>query len=176
MFTGYTLRGIKETIEIKFDIETKSGTMLPDNISVISFGSDNSVMFSHARSIREEVFIREQKVPEELEYENDESAVHYLLLKGDVPIATGRWRKTEGGIKLERFAVPYKHRGKGYGTILLQKVLEDVIPKQKKIYLHSQVTAVNYYLRADFICEGDKFYEAGIAHYLMVFRRQNSNA
>lgn len=158
-----------ETALLTCKPDNNNPDMLPRNISVLSFQYDNEVLFSQARRIREEVFIREQKVPEELEYEHDESAQHYLLFHHGEAKATGRWRDTGTGIKLERFAVTAEHRNKGYGTILLEKVLEDIIPKKQKIYLHSQITAVNYYLKAGFLCEGDIFYEAGIAHYLMIY-------
>jgi predicted GNAT family N-acyltransferase len=54
---------------------------------------------------------------------------------------------------------------------LLNKVMEDVLVFPDVIYLHSQSRAVNLYKRDNFIIEGEKFYEAGIEHYNMIFRR-----
>ncbi|HRZ41095.1 MAG TPA: GNAT family N-acetyltransferase [Bacteroidales bacterium] len=138
-------------------------------IEIRQFEFSDSTLFALARKIRYEVFIEEQKVPESLEYEHEESAVHYLLLEDGEPRATARWRETPAGIKLERFAVPSPFRNLGLGTVLLERVMKDVRPLGKPIYLHAQTTAVNYYLRAGFVPVGKEFEEAGIRHYKMVY-------
>jgi predicted GNAT family N-acyltransferase len=48
-------------------------------------------------------------------------------------------------------------------------VLKDILPLSKKIYLHAQSSAVNFYKQNGFSVIGDKFYEAGIEHYRMEF-------
>ena len=61
---------------------------------------------SHVRAIREKVFIVEQNVPEEVEIdEYEDSSNHVIALLDEKCIGTARWRNTEEGIKLERFAV-----------------------------------------------------------------------
>ena len=85
-------------------------------------------------------------------------------------MATARWRETSNGIKLERFAALKKSRGKGIGTILLKEVIKDVIPLSKLIYLHSQHTAVNLYLKNGFEIIGEAFEEAGIKHFYMEYK------
>ncbi|MEZ5083912.1 MAG: GNAT family N-acetyltransferase [Bacteroidales bacterium] len=84
-------------------------------------------------------------------------------------IATARWRTTDKGIKLERFALLKELRNMGLGAILLEKILSDVKKFKKPIYLHSQVIAKNYYKRAGFVEEGDHFFEAGIEHVKMFY-------
>lgn len=138
-------------------------------IKIEKFLSTDSDRYRLARGIRHEVFVDEQNVPEELEYDNDEEAVNYLLYEDGLAKGTARWRETSAGIKLERFAVFASERGKGYGTLLLERILEDVMPTGKRIYLHAQISAVSYYLKAGFQTEGHSFSEAGIEHYLMVF-------
>lgn len=140
-------------------------------LSFRKFEWTESELFEKARSIRETVFIKEQNVPEDLEYENEDQAVHFLMLENDIAIATARYRETEKGYKLERFAMLKEHRNKGYGAKLLNAVMEDVLPTEKRIYLHAQKAAVNYYLRAGFEIEGDQFTEAGIEHFLMVYKK-----
>jgi predicted GNAT family N-acyltransferase len=83
------------------------------------------------------------------------------------PVATARRRKTEKGIKLERFSVLKDYRNKGIGTELLKFVLKDVIPLSKYIYIHSQINALNFYLRNGFKVIGKMFIEADIEHYFM---------
>lgn len=138
-------------------------------IEIRRFGYADTDLFNLARKIRSEVFIIEQQVPEELEYENEEESHHYLLLMDGEPAATARWRETPCGIKLERFAVPLTSRNLGLGTLLLKRVMEDVLPLGKHIYLHAQVAAANYYQKAGFVREGDVFEEAGIHHYKMSY-------
>ena len=122
-----------------------------------------------AFAIRKKVFVEEQGVDPSLEYDNEEMAHHYLLLLGEKPIATARWRETVKGIKLERFAVLPEFRNRGIGEVILKEVLKDVIPLEKMIYLHSQVKAVTFYERNGFYKVGEQFTEAGIGHFLMKF-------
>lgn len=126
-----------------------------------------------ALPIRTKVFVDEQKVPSELEYDGaDEQARHYILYLDEKPIGTARWRETNEGIKLERFAVLKQYRNKNYGSGLLKAVLQDIIPLNKPIYLHAQLKAVPYYERQGFVKVGEKFVEAGIEHYLMQYDKK----
>ena len=126
--------------------------------------------------IRTKVFVEEQLVDPGLEYEFEEQGNFYLLYFENKPIATARWRETINGIKLERFAMLKEFRNQGIGGKLLNAVMEDVIPFNKTIYLHSQVTAVTYYERAGFIKEGDVFEEANIKHFLMKYHSEKQQA
>ncbi len=137
-------------------------------IEIIGFGNDEKLLFSEALGIRKRVFVEEQKVPPELEYDDFENeSHHYLLFYNNEPISTARWRNTEKGIKLERFAMLQEYRNKGVGSELLQRIMKDVSSLGKKIYLHAQIKAVSYYERVGFVKKGDVFVEAGIEHYLM---------
>jgi predicted GNAT family N-acyltransferase len=120
-----------------------------------------------AFAIRRKVFVEEEGVDPDLEYDHEEEAQHYLLLLNGKALATARWRETEKGIKLERFAVLPEFRNRGLGGIILKEVINDVMPLGKAIYLHSQLRAVPFYERHGFVKEGEIFYEAGMGHYLM---------
>ena len=118
--------------------------------------------------IRSIVFVEEQFVDPELEYDEfDDSANHYLLYYNDIPIATARWRQTKNGIKLERFATLKEYRNKGIGGNLVNYILKEVIPLKKTIYLNSQLKAVSLYERFGFVKEGEIFKEAEIEHFAM---------
>ncbi len=137
-------------------------------IKIIEFSNVEKLLFSKALDIRKRVFVVEQNVPPEHEYDGFENeSHHYLLFFDDVPIATARWRNTKKGIKLERFAMLQEYRNKGIGSELLQRIMKDVSSLGKKIYLHAQIKAVSYYERVGFVKKGDVFVEAGIEHYLM---------
>lgn len=131
------------------------------------FGFDDKTLMKCSNAIRKEVFIEEQLVDPEIEYEFEEEGHYYLLYLDKKPIATARWRKTANGIKLERFAMLKAYRNKGLGAVLLNAVLSDVMKPGRTIYLHAQLKAVNYYKRAGFRETGPHFFEAGIEHVRM---------
>ena len=136
-------------------------------IEVKRFNFSDSDLAKQAYAIRHRVFVEEEGVDPNLEYDHEEDAHHYLLLLGKKAIATARWRETEKGIKLERFAVLPEFRNRGLGGIILKEVINDVMPLGKTIYLHSQLRAVPFYERHGFVKEGPLFYEAGMGHYYM---------
>jgi predicted GNAT family N-acyltransferase len=127
-----------------------------------------------AYSIRQLVFVLEQKVDPAEEYDEYETTSrHFLALHptSSQPAGTARWRKTENGIKLERFAVLEHARGLGLGRILLDTLLADIEqhhPSTMLRYLHAQEHAVPFYSKAGFITQGALFFEAGIPHFKMV--------
>ncbi|EMR02027.1 GNAT family N-acetyltransferase [Cesiribacter andamanensis] len=133
----------------------------------------NQQQLEAAFDIRRKVFVEEQQVPAEEEYDEfEESSRHFLALdEQGSPCGTARWRRTPKGIKLERFAVLAEQRGKGVGAALVAKVLEDVAQQAdtqgRVLYLHAQLTAMPLYARFGFSPEGEEFEECGIRHYLM---------
>jgi len=126
-------------------------------------------LFETAREIRHKVFVEEQKVSEEEEFEFEEECVHFLIYHKRKALGTARHRITEKGIKLERFALLKEARGKGLGRDLLRFVLTDARAYQKPIYLHAQTAVVDFYKQQGFVIDGAKFMEANIEHYPMIF-------
>jgi predicted GNAT family N-acyltransferase len=138
--------------------------------SIITFDISDKEKCDIAFAIRNTVFVEEQKVSREEEYDEHESvARHYLLFSDGIPAGTARMRSTEKGVKLERFAVLPRFRNKGAGAALVSRVLADALASGNTIYLHAQVAAMNLYKRSGFTAEGELFYEAGIPHYKMVY-------
>lgn len=118
-------------------------------------------------AIRRIVFVDEQHCPPELEWEFEDEAVHFLAECDDEPCGAARWRKTDKGYKLERFAVLKTHRGKRVGEELVRAVLRDLPPGANPVYLHAQVQALPFYEKLGFEKSGPEFTEAGIRHYKM---------
>jgi predicted GNAT family N-acyltransferase len=139
-------------------------------IKVIRFSFSDHENAEKAFAIRRKVFVEEEGVDPALEYDREEEAHHYLLMIIDKPVAAARWRETEKGIKLERFAVLHEFRNRGLGEIILKEVLKDVKPLRKTIYLHSQLRAVPFYERNGFVKKGSVFYEANMGHYYMEYK------
>ena len=140
-------------------------------IKVIRFNFEDHEYAEQAFAIRHKVFVEEQGVDPALEYDKEGTAHHYLLMISDRPVATARWRETEKGIKLERFAVLSEFRNRGFGEIILKEVLKDVVGLERTIYLHSQLRAVPFYERNGFVKKGPVFYEAKMGHSYMEFRK-----
>ncbi|MFM7016282.1 MAG: GNAT family N-acetyltransferase [Bacteroidota bacterium] len=139
-------------------------------MKIIGFNIEEKDNAAAAFAIRQKVFVEEQKVNREEEYDEHEySASHYLVLIDEQPVATARWRFTDKGIKLERFSVLPEFRNQGIGSALVNHILTTVTPHQKLIYLHAQVAAMNVYARNGFEAEGELFYEANIPHYKMIY-------
>lgn len=136
---------------------------------------DSGVDMGAAFAIRQKVFVEEQKVDTDLEYDEYEGvAKHYLASVEELPVGTARWRETDKGVKLERFAVLEEYRDKGAGTALLKDVLADVQGLGLPIYLHAQVQVVPFYEKFGFRAVGDEFIEADIRHYKMIYEgREN---
>ena len=118
-------------------------------------------------AIRREVFVGEQNCPPELEWEHEEESNHFLATVDGVPAGASRWRKTDKGYKLERFAVLKSFRGNGVGQELVRTVLADLPKDADYVYLHAQIDAVTLYERFNFVKTGPEFEEAGIRHYKM---------
>ncbi|MET3113714.1 putative GNAT family N-acyltransferase [Pedobacter sp. CG_S7] len=119
-------------------------------------------------AIRKIVFVEEQNCPPELEWENEDVSIHFLALLNNEPCGACRWRKTDAGYKLERFAVLKNYRGKGIGMALVATVLEDLPSDATYIYLNAQIDAMALYGKFGFQAEGPQFEEAGIQHFKMV--------
>lgn len=136
-------------------------------MNIVVYRHGDEPYTTHAHRVRDEVFIVEQEVDREEEFEFEEESTHYLLYDRDQPIATGRWRETEKGIKLERFAVLKKYRNQGWGGAVLQRILDDLKGRDEVLYLHAQLPAIPFYERYGFTKEGDEFIEAEIRHYRM---------
>lgn len=121
-----------------------------------------------AHTIRREVFVVEQNCPPDLEWEHDDVSHHFLATVDGEPAGASRWRKTENGYKLERFAVLKTFRGYGVGGELVKAVLADLPIEADYVYLNSQTHAMSFYEKLGFEASGPEFEEAGIKHYKMV--------
>ena len=124
-----------------------------------------------AFKIREIVFIDEQECPPEEEFDGlDEESIHFIAYITGEPVGTSRYRTTDKGVKLERFAVLKEHRGKGVGKRLVQTAIVQIAATFEAgtlLYMHAQLDAMPLYARYGFEKVGDKFVEAGIEHFLM---------
>lgn len=128
-------------------------------------------ILEEAFKIRRKVFVEEQEVDEEEEYEFEEESHHFIASINGVYVGTARWRQTDKGVKLERFAILKEYRSMGVGSALVKAVIKNIPEQFAYLYLHAQLTAMGLYAKFGFKEEGPMFEEAGIKHYKMVLNR-----
>lgn len=122
--------------------------------------------------IRKKVFVEEQGVPLEDEFDEFDTlngkCEHVLVYYEGQPVGTGRLRVVEGIGKLERICILESYRKFGLGKIII-KALEE-IAMDKGIYqvkLHGQTHAEGFYKKLGYNTSSDIFIEDGIPHILM---------
>jgi len=118
------------------------------------------------RKVRYKVFVEEQQIPEEEEWDAlDAVSEHFLLLLNDRPAATARL--TPDG-KVGRFAVLAQLRDKKLGARLMQRILDEAKRRGlKKLKLNAQEDVLSFYLKQGFKVSGERFLEVGIPHLPM---------
>ena len=121
-----------------------------------------------ARPIRLTVFVEEQRVPVEIEWDDqDEKSIHALAYDGTGnAVATGRLLP-DGHIG--RMAVLKEWRGKGVGGAILERLIGVARERgDREIELFAQTHASEFYRRYGFVENGEVFEEAGIPHRSML--------
>lgn len=116
--------------------------------------------------IRRTVFIEEQKIPEPDEWDGEDAgSVHILVHLNRDPVGTGRLNAAG---KIGRIAVLAGQRGRGIGTLILSRLLDEARRLGiREPYLHAQVQAMPFYEKLGFERKGGEFDEAGIPHVRM---------
>ncbi len=137
-----------------------------DSIKWLS-STDNLEEIQHIRS---EVFIKEQGVPKDLEFDgSDKYAISVLIYNNKIPVATGRIILIDDVYTLGRICVLKDYRNKNYGTI----VINELTKKAKdlgasSVHLHAQTHVVPFYEKLGFSKYGQEYKEAGIKHINMM--------
>jgi predicted GNAT family N-acyltransferase len=117
--------------------------------------------------VRNQVFVKEQNVPVELEIDGfDDNAIHVLAWDNKNVIGTGRMMP-DG--HMGRICVIKSHRGIGIGRFIV-KTLIDTAEKMNflKVWLASQCRVTGFYKELGFVETGKVFDDAGIDHIKMV--------
>ncbi|UXR70162.1 MULTISPECIES: GNAT family N-acetyltransferase [unclassified Staphylococcus] len=130
----------------------------------------NDKEYEDVRAIRDAVFIQEQGVSPDEEYDDNETHAHYIIGYNDAgdPIATARYRGVEEIAKIERVAVMKDYRGQGIGKELIQ-FLEQLAIKHgfSHFKLGAQIQAIPFYETLGYEAYGDIFMDANIPHRYM---------
>ncbi|MEU8571875.1 GNAT family N-acetyltransferase [Streptomyces asoensis] len=134
-------------------------------------------------AVRKDVFVAEQGVPEDVEYDEhdrpDADAVHVLAVDDDgQPLGAGRLLYGEAAAartggdpsvgSLGRLAVTREARGLGVGVALVRAIEEAARARGlAAVDLHAQTQAMGFYERLGYTAYGPEDLEAGIPHRSM---------
>jgi len=131
----------------------------------------NTKELDHVIKIRKQVFVGEQHVPLHLEVDGlDSKADHVIVYYNGQPIGCARIR-TNDYARLERVAILNRYRNKGFGTKLMEYLIEYCKRRSyPEIRLHAQVYLCEYYKKFGFDQKGKPFLEAGIEHVEMFMK------
>ncbi len=143
-----------------------------NNKSIVVREVEADEAFNHVFTIRTKVFVDEEAVSQEDEYDGfDHLSRHFLAWYEGTPVGAARLRKllVSGKIRLERFAVLKEYRKKGIGSAILETLLESV-PASTEIYVHVQLYNIDFFRKRSFEVDSEEFEEAGIQHVRMVYR------
>jgi len=125
-----------------------------------------------ATPMRHAVFVKEQGVPEEMEWDEFDACSMHAVALDSARKAQGTGRllpvDADGYASIGRMAVAKERRGEGVGSLMIKALLTEA--KGRGVHgfvLHAQISACGFYRRFGFVEAGDPFQEAGIPHVEM---------
>lgn len=190
VFTGAIFRGEEhliscELIYVFADPATQTAKPAPAALREIMVGYEAfepmvrvelgtwQALGPEARKVRTEVFLEEQRIPVEMEWdEADATAVHALARNRlGLPVGTGRLLQHAPGVsRIGRMAVNRVLRGSNLGRDVLRALMQAATQRgDHEVLLHAQRTAEGFYARLGFLPRGEPFEEAGIVHIEMFY-------
>lgn len=184
VFRGDELLVHGELVYVFADAQTQAAKPIPPELRAVFEGFEAGAAMVELRlgswaelgaaagAIRQAVFVDEQKIPAEMEWdEADAGCLHALACnRFGVPLATGRLLEHVPGVaKIGRMAVLRALRGGRIGRQVLEALMAEARRQgYRELLLHAQLAAEDFYQRAGFARRGAVFEEAGIAHIEMV--------
>lgn len=191
VFTGAIFRGEQhlisgEIVYVFADPATQTSRPVPPELRAIVLGYEAGeamvtlktgewdALGADAQRIRTEVFVQEQRIPKELEWDAaDAAALHAVAYNRlGLAVATGRLVPHQPGVvKIGRMAVNRVLRGGQVGRQVLHALMDAAAQRgEREVVLHAQRSAEGFYQRLGFEQRGEPFEEAGIPHVEMFTR------
>lgn len=184
VFRGDQLLVSGELVYVFANPATQTSQPLPQDLRDVLQAFDNGqpmvdvrvgawdTLGREAGAIRKQVFVDEQGIPAELEWDAaDAVCLHAVAYnRFGLPLATGRLLEYEPGVsKIGRMAVVATLRGSRVGRAVLDALMQAARERgDRQVLLHAQTSAAPFYRRAGFEPQGAEFEEAGIPHLAMV--------
>ncbi len=188
LFVGAIFRGEKalvtgELVYVYADPATQTSRPVPQGLRDLLLGFEAgepvvqvstgpwAELEAPAHAVREAVFVQEQEVPAELEWDADDATALHALARNRLGLALGTGRLVElspGVGKIGRMAVRADMRGAGVGRAVLDTLVAAARQRGlREVVLHAQLTAAGFYRGAGFSARGGVFEEVGIPHQEM---------
>ena len=188
LFTGAIFRGEEhlvsgELVYVFADPATQTSKPVPTALRDIMLGYEAfdpmvqvtigswQTLAGEARQVRTEVFLEEQRIPVEMEWDElDELAIHAVARNRlGLAVGTGRLLQHAPGVgRIGRMAVTRVLRGSNVGRDVLRALMLAATQRgDHEVVLHAQRTAQGFYARLGFVSRGEPFEEAGIVHIEM---------
>ncbi len=188
LFTGAIFRGEEllisgELIYVFADPATQTSKPVPTALRDIMLGYEAfdpmvqvtigswQTLAGEARQVRTEVFLEEQRIPVEMEWDElDDVAIHAVARNRlGLAVGTGRLLQHTPGVgRIGRMAVTRVLRGSNVGRDVLRALMLAATQRgDHEVVLHAQRTAQGFYARLGFVSRGEPFEEAGIVHIEM---------
>ena len=184
LFRGETLLVHGELVYVFADPDTQTSKPVPPELRAVltDFEAGEAMidvrvgtwdqLGREAQAIRTAVFVEEQKIPAEMEWDAADAACLHAVAYNrlGMALATGRLLEHAPGVaRIGRMAVLQPLRGSGVGAAVLEALMAAARARgEHKVLLHAQTSAVAFYKRAGFTARGEVFEEAGITHQEMV--------
>ena len=137
--------------------------------------ADWAVVEQEARRIRTAVFIEEQSIAVEDEWDDQDAiALHFIVYDAQQQaIATARLLSNHS---VGRVAVLKAYRGHGIGRILMQQIIAQAkIEQRPRLKLSAQVHAIHFYESLGFTVQGSEYLDCGIPHVDMTMMFDTSH-
>lgn len=119
-----------------------------------------------AMSVREQVFIQEQQIAAQDEWdEQDAVSLHFVIYRDGQAIATARLLQDHS---VGRVAVLKAYRGQGLGQLIMQYIIALAQQQQRpQLHLSAQTHALDFYKQLGFEQQGEVYLECNIPHIHM---------
>ena len=138
------------------------------NETILIHVAHNDIQMRLCLRIREEVFIKEQNVPRDIEIDEhdvltDPVCKHFLLVVNGMPAGTARAiTLADQSIKIQRVAIQKNYRGSGFGKVLLEEIEKHY--QASKYVLGAQEHAIPFYEKLGYVISSDIYMDANIRH------------
>ena len=128
-----------------------------------------STLCNAAFALRREVFVWEQKVPEEEEHDADDlTATHFVAVMAGEVVGTLRLIDKPEHVKIGRVAVRMAFRGRGIARQLITTAMAHARASGRdRFYLTAQSDKLGFYERLGFFAFGQEFLDGGMPHRAM---------
>ncbi len=124
-----------------------------------------------AAEVRTRVFVQEQGIPAEMEWDEDDATALHAVVTGPPgqALGTGRLLQAAPGLaKIGRVAVLAECRGQGLGRLVMRTLMQAAADRgDREVVLHAQRSAEAFYCDLGFSPRGEPFDEVGIPHIEM---------